>query len=52
MARSNEWGRAVDTLQEFLEVREGPGLALSYLRGLKGKGGGAGMIRRLAWCPT
>lgn len=50
-ACSNEWGRAVDTLEEFLGVRERPGLTLSYLRRLKGKGG-AGVIRRLAWCQT
>lgn len=50
-ACSNEWGRAVDTLEELLEVRERPGLTLSYLRRLKGKGG-AGVIRRLAWCQT
>lgn len=47
----NEWGRAVDTLEELLEVRERPGLTLSYLRRLKGKGG-AGVIRRLACCQT
>lgn len=37
--------------KESLGVRERPGLTLSNLRRLKGKGG-AGVIRRLAWCQT